>query len=438
LSEVRKSKSFLQTLYFRVLIGIVAGVIVGRYFPSLGVALKPLGDGFLKLIRMLVAPVVFFTVVTGVAKFGDLRRLGRVGLKSILYFEAVTTFALVIGLFAATIMQPGRGINADPASLDTSSIAQYTTGAVHTGTTDFILNIIPDSFLGAFTRGEMLQVLLLAVLSGIALATLRGEQKLVGLADSLSQFFFKMVALVMETAPLGAFGAIAFTIGRYGANSLLSIGKLLLCCYLTSILFIVVVLGIICWANGVKLWQFIVYIREELLIVIATSSSEPALPRLMLKLENLGCSKAITGLVVPAGYSFNLDGTSIYLTIALLFVAQATNTHLSLRQEIFILFILMLNSKGAATITGGGLITLAATLSALGTVPVAGIALLIGVDRFLSEMRSVTNIIGNGVATIVISRWEGQFDASRARAVLSGTQTAVEDDVTLREHAGVM
>jgi aerobic C4-dicarboxylate transport protein len=247
-----------------------------------------------------------------------------------------------------------------------------------------------------------------------------------------------MVALVMETAPLGAFGAIAFTIGRYGANSLLSIGKLILCCYLTSIAFIVVVLGIICWVNGVKLWRLIVYIREELLIVIATSSSEPALPRLMLKLENLGCSKAITGLVVPAGYSFNLDGTSIYLTIALLFVAQATNTHLSFRQEIFILFILMLNSKGAATITGGGLITLAATLSALGTVPVAGIALLIGVDRFLSEMRSVTNIIGNGVATIVISRWEGQFDASRARAVLSGTQTAVEDDVTLREHAGVM
>ena len=305
MSEVRRSKSFLQTLYFRVLVGIVAGVIVGRYFPSFGVALKPLGDGFLKLIRMLVAPVVFFTVVTGVAKFGDLRRLGRVGLKSILYFEAVTTLALVIGLFAATLMQPGRGINADPASLDTSSIAQYTTGAVHTGTTDFLLNIIPDSFLGAFTRGEMLQVLLLAVLSGIALATLRGEQKLVGLADSLSQFFFKMVALVMETAPLGAFGAIAFTIGRYGAGSLLSIGKLLLCCYLTSILFIVVVLGIICWANGVKLWQFIVYIREELLIVIATSSSEPALPRLMLKLENLGCSKAITGLVVPAGYSFN-------------------------------------------------------------------------------------------------------------------------------------
>ena len=413
MSEPRSSKSFLQTLYFRVLVGIVAGVIIGRFFPSFGASLKPLGDGFLKLIRMLVAPVVFFTVVTGIAKFGDLRRLGRVGLKSLLYFESVTTFALVIGLVAATLMQPGRGISADPASLDTRSIAQYTTGAARTGATDFLLNIIPDSFLGAFTRGEMLQVLLLAVLSGIALATLRGEQKLAGLADSLSQFFFKMVALVMEAAPLEAFGAMAFTIGRYGVSSLLSLslGKLLLCCYATSIAFIVIVLGTICWANGVNLWRFVVYIREELLIVIGTSSSEPALPRLMLKLENLGCSKAITGLVVPAGYSFNLDGTSIYLTIALLFVAQATNTHLSLRQDIFILFILMLNSKGAATVTGGGLITLAATLSALGTVPVAGIALLLGVDRFLSEMRSITNIIGNGVATIVISRWEGQFDA---------------------------
>jgi aerobic C4-dicarboxylate transport protein len=421
-----------------VLVGIIAGVVVACLFPKFGASLKPLSDGFLKLIRMLVAPVVFFTVVTGIAKFGNLRRLGRVGLKSLLYFEAVTTFALVIGLVAATLMQPGRGVNADPASLDTHSIAQYTTGTVHANTADFLLNIIPDSFLGAFTRGEMLQVVLLAVLSGIALATLHGEQKLLALADSFSHFFFKLVAVVMEAAPIGAFGAMAFTIGRYGVSSLLSLGKLLLCCYATRIAFIVIVLGAICWINGVNLWRFVVYIREELLIVIGTSSSEPALPRLMLKMENLGCSKAITGLVIPAGYSFNLDGTSIYLTIALLFVAQATNTHLSLRQELFILFILMLNSKGAATVTGGGLITLAATLSALGTVPVAGIALLIGVDRFLSEMRSVTNIIGNGVATIVISRWEGQFDAERASAVLNGRQTAVEDDMTLREHAGVM
>ena len=387
---------------------------------------------------MLVAPVVFFTVVTGIAKVGDLRRLGRVGLKSLLYFEVVTTFALVIGMVAAALMHPGRGINAIPSTLDTQTLAQYTAGTAHLGTTDFLLNIIPDSFLGAFTRGEMLQVLLLAILSGIGLATLRDEYNLIELSESLSRFFFKMVAIVMEAAPLGAFGAMAFTIGRYGLSSLISLGKLLLCSYVTSIAFIAIVLGGICLANGINLWRFLVYIREELLIVLGTSSSEPALPRLMLKMENLGCSKAITGLVIPAGYSFNLDGTSIYLTIALLFVAQATNTHLSLRQEIFILFILMVNSKGAATVTGGGLITLAATLTALGTVPVAGISLLLGVDRFLSEMRSITNIIGNGVATIVIARWEGQFDDERAHAVLHGYYTAVEDDVVLREHAGVV
>jgi aerobic C4-dicarboxylate transport protein len=431
-------KGFARTLYFRVLVGIVAGVAVGQLFPHFGSSLKPLGDGFIRLIRMLVAPVVFFTVVTGIAKVGDLRRLGRVGLKSLLYFEVVTTFALVIGMVAAALMHPGRGINADPSTLDTQTLAQYTSGAAHVGTTDFLLNIIPDSFLGAFTRGEMLQVLLLAILSGIGLATLRDEYNLIELSESLSRFFFKMVAIVMEAAPLGAFGAMAFTIGRYGVSSLISLGKLLLCSYVTSIAFIAIVLGGICWANGINLWRFLVYIREELLIVLGTSSSEPALPRLMLKMENLGCSKAITGLVIPAGYSFNLDGTSIYLTIALLFVAQATNTHLSLRQEIFILFILMVNSKGAATVTGGGLITLAATLTALGTVPVAGISLLLGVDRFLSEMRSITNIIGNGVATIVIARWEGQFDDERAHAVLHGYHTAVEDDVVLREHAGVV
>jgi len=437
-SESPRSRSFVRTLYFRVLVGILAGVAVGYFYPAFGASLKPVGDGFLKLIKMLVAPVVFFTVVTGIAKVGDLRRLGRVGWKSLLYFESVTTLALLIGMGAAMLMQPGRGVNANSSTLDTKTLAQYTTGAAHLTTTDFILNIIPDSFVGAFTRGEMLQVLLLAILSGIGLAMLREEEKLIALADSMSQFFFKLVAIVMEAAPLGAFGAMAFTIGRYGVSSLLSLGKLLLCCYVTSILFVGVVLGIICWLNGVNLWKFLVYIREELLIVLGTSSSEPALPRLMLKLENLGCSKTITGLVVPAGYSFNLDGTSIYLTVALLFVAQATNTHLTMRQLIFILFILMLNSKGAATITGGGLITLAATLSALGTVPVAGIALLIGVDRFLSEMRSLTNIVGNGVATIVISRWEGQFDDERAHHVLHGTLNAVEDDEMLREHAGVL
>ena len=433
-----RRSSFFRTLYFRVLVGIVAGVAVGYFFPRFGASLKPLGDGFLKLIRMLVAPVVFFTVVSGIANVGDLRRLGRVGLKSIFYFEVVTTAALVIGMVATTLMQPGRGMNVNAGSLDTHALAQFTAASSQTGTGDFLLNIIPETYLGAFTRGEMLQVLLLAVLSGIALVMLQGEERLTALSDSLSRFFFKIVAIVMEAAPIGAFGAMAFTIGRYGVASLLSLGKLMLCAYVTSIGFVVVVLGGICWANGISLWRFLVYIREELLIVLGTSSSEPALPRLMLKMENLGCPKAITGLVIPAGYSFNLDGTSIYLTVATLFLAQATNTHLLLRQQIFILFILMLNSKGAATVTGGGLIALAATLSAVGTVPVAAVALLIGVDRFLSEMRSITNIIGNGVATIVIARWEGQFDLENARAVLMDRPSIVEDKITLREKAGVL
>jgi aerobic C4-dicarboxylate transport protein len=433
-----RRSSFFRTLYFRVLVGIVAGVAVGYFFPRFGASLKPLGDGFLKLIRMLVAPVVFFTVVSGIANVGDLRRLGRVGLKSIFYFEVVTTAALVIGMVATTLMQPGRGMNVNAGSLDTHALAQFTAASSQTGTGDFLLNIIPETYLGAFTRGEMLQVLLLAVLSGIALVMLQGEERLTALSDSLSRFFFKIVAIVMEAAPIGAFGAMAFTIGRYGVASLLSLGKLMLCAYVTSIGFVVVVLGGICWANGISLWRFLVYIREELLIVLGTSSSEPALPRLMLKMENLGCPKAITGLVIPAGYSFNLDGTSIYLTVATLFLAQATNTHLLLRQQIFILFILMLNSKGAATVTGGGLIALAATLSAGGTVPVAAVALLIGVDRFLSEMRSITNIIGNGVATIVIARWEGQFDLENARAVLMDRPSIVEDKITLREKAGVL
>lgn len=433
-----RRSSFFRTLYFRVLVGIVAGVAVGYFFPRFGASLKPLGDGFLKLIRMLVAPVVFFTVVSGIANVGDLRRLGRVGLKSIFYFEVVTTAALVIGMVATTLMQPGRGMNVNAGSLDTHALAQFTAASSQTGTGDFLLNIIPETYLGAFTRGEMLQVLLLAVLSGIALVMLQGEERLTALSDSLSRFFFKIVAIVMEAAPIGAFGAMAFTIGRYGVASLLSLGKLMLCVYVTSIGFVVVVLGGICWANGISLWRFLVYIREELLIVLGTSSSEPALPRLMLKMENLGCPKAITGLVIPAGYSFNLDGTSIYLTVATLFLAQATNTHLLLRQQIFILFILMLNSKGAATVTGGGLIALAATLSAVGTVPVAAVALLIGVDRFLSEMRSITNIIGNGVATIVIARWEGQFDLENARAVLMDRPSIVEDKITLREKAGVL
>ena len=352
-----------------------------------------------------------------------MRRLGRVGLKALLYFEVVTTAALGIGMVVANVFQPGRGMNVLPTSLDGAAVAQYTGSSAHVGVVDFLLKLVPDSFVGAFTGSEILQVLVLAVLLGIALTMLEdGEQKgrLTLLLEAANRWFFKLVALVMQAAPIGAFGAMAFTIGHSGVRVLVRLLDLLLCVYGTSFAFVFLVLGAICWANGVSLWRLLVYLRGELLIVLATSSSESALPRLLEKMENLGCSKAVTGLVIPAGYSFNLDGTSIYLTISALFIAQATNVHLSLKQQVFILAILMLNSKGAAAVTGGGFITLAATLSALGTIPVAGIALILGVDRFMSEMRSLVNLVGNGVATIVVARWEGQFDAARAQAVLSG------------------
>ena len=417
------SRSFFKTLYFRVLLAIALGVLLGILSPQTGEAMKPFADGFIKLIRMLIAPVIFFTIVLGIAGVGDMRRLGRVGFKALLYFEAVTTLALAIGMLVANVFHPGRGMNVDARSLSGSEISQYTSPTAHVGIIDFILRIIPDSFIGAFTQGEILQVLLLAILLGIALNMLEsGDQtaRLTGLLEAANKWFFKLVALVMEAAPLGAFGAMAFTIGHSGVRVLLRLLDLLLCVYGTSVAFVAVVLGVICWRNGISLWRLLVYLRGELLIVLATSSSEAALPRLIEKMENLGCSKAVTGLVIPAGYSFNLDGTSIYLTLAALFIAQATNVHLTLRQQLFILLILMLNSKGAAAVTGGGFITLAATLSAIGTIPVAGIALILGIDRFMSEMRSLTNLIGNSVATIVIARWEDQFDEGRAHTVLQG------------------
>ncbi len=417
-------KPFVHTLYFRVIVGILAGVATGFFFPHFGAALKPLADGFIKLIRMLIAPIIFFTVVAGIAGVGDLRKLGRIGLKALIYFEVITTLALLIGLGVATVVKPGVGMNVDPHTLDTKSIAQYTSETVHASGADFFLNIIPDSFVGAFSKGEILQVLLLAILTGIAITMLGNDERLTGLLQSLSKLFFKLVAIVMEAAPIGAFGAMAFTIGKYGIATLLSLAKLMACVYLTSIAFIFIVLGAVCWMNGINIWRFLVYIREEIFIAVGTSASEPVLPRLMVKMENLGCSRVITGLVIPAGYSFNLAGTSIYLTAAALFIAQATNVHLTWQQQAFVLGVLMLNSKGAATVTGGGFITLAATLAAVGTIPVAGIALIVGVDRFMSEMRTLTNLIGNGVATIVVARWEGQFDDERARRLLAGPDAA--------------
>jgi aerobic C4-dicarboxylate transport protein len=438
LPDTTIKQPFYRTLYARVLIGIVAGVLAGFFFPTFAQSMKPFGDGFIKLIRMMIAPIIFLSVVVGIANIGDSRKLGRVGIKALVYFEVVTTLALVIGLGVATLFQPGRGMNVDPHTLDAKSISQYASVGKEPGGVDYLLNIIPDSFVNAFAKGEILQVLLLAILVGLALVSLDKDKTLTRLADSISHVAFKVIAFIMELAPIGAFGAMAFTIGRYGLGTLLSLGKLMLCVYLTSILFVFVVLGLIAFCHGFSLWKFLRYIREELLIVLGTSSSESVLPRMIVKMERLGCSKSVVGLVIPSGYSFNLDGTSIYLTIAAIFIAQATNTHLTFRQELFVLIVLMLNSKGAAAVTGGGFITLAATLSALGTIPVAGISLLLGVDRFMSEMRSLTNLVGNGVATIVVAQWEGEFDSAVARRMLDGegwTDNEAEAIVSVAEPA---
>ena len=411
---------FYHTLYFRVIAGIVAGIALGSFYPATGEMMKPFGDGFIKLIRMMIAPVIFLTVVTGIARIGDMRKLGRVGLKALLYFEVVTTVALFVGFAVVKVVQPGAGINATAATLDANAVQQYATSGKQLHAVDFVLHMIPDTLVGAFANGEILQVLLIAILFGVALAAYRLRQPVVEAADSLTHLTFEVIALIMKVAPLGAFGAMAFTIGKYGLKTLFPLGKLLLCVYLTSALFVFLVLGLIARLHGFSLWKFLKYIKEELLLVLGTSSSEVALPRMIVKLERLGCSKSVVGLVVPAGYSFNLDGTAIYLTIAALFVAQATNTHLSGREEFTLLLVLMLTSKGAAAVTGGGFITLAATLSSLGTVPVAGITLLLGVDRFMSEMRALTNLVGNGVATIVVAIWEGEFDRQQAHRVLNG------------------
>jgi aerobic C4-dicarboxylate transport protein len=409
-----------NSLYLQVLIAIALGVALGAFYPNLGAQMKPLGDGFIKLIRMMIAPIIFLTVVVGIASIGDMSKLGRMGLKALLYFEVLTTVALVIGLVVVKLVQPGAGINVNPATLDTESIRQYTSPNKAPHTVDFLLNIIPETVVDAFAKGEILQVLLIAILFGIAIAKLDANRAIVHGLETASHACFGVIALVMRAAPVGAFGAMAFTVGKYGLKTLLPLIKLLACVYLTSALFIFLVLGLIARLHGFSILKFLRYIQEEIFLVIGTSSSESALPRMLIKLENLGCSKSVVGLVIPSGYSFNLDGTTIYLTIAALFVAQATNTHLSTSDELWLLLILMLTSKGAAAVTGGGFITLAATLSALGTVPVAGITLLLGVDRFMSEMRSVTNLIGNGVATIVVAKWEGEFDGDRAARVLSG------------------
>jgi aerobic C4-dicarboxylate transport protein len=411
---------FYRSLYFRVILGIVLGVLLGVFYPHAAALMKPLGDGFIKLIRMMIAPIIFFTVVVGIASIGDMKKLGRVGLKSLVYFEVLTTVALLIGLMVVKIVQPGAGMNVNPAALDATAVAQYAAQGRELHAVDFLLNIIPSTVTSAFAQGDILQVLLVAIVFGLALAAIPRNRVIIDACDKIAHWLFAVVAIIMQAAPFGAFGAMAFTIGKYGLKTLLPLLKLMACVYLTSFAFVFIVLGAIAYASGFSLWKFLNYIKEELLIVLSTSSSESVLPRMMVKLEELGCGKSVVGLVIPSGYSFNLDGTSIYLTIAALFVAQATNVHLTGGQEAALLIILMLSSKGAAAVTGGGFITLAATLSAIGTVPVAGLTLLLGVDRFMSEMRALTNLVGNGVATIVVAKWENEFDAERARRVLDG------------------
>jgi aerobic C4-dicarboxylate transport protein len=418
-------KPFYKVLYIQVLFAIVCGVLLGVFYPTDAVAMKPLGDGFIKLIKMIIAPVIFCTVVSGIGNMQDVKKIGRVGGKALLYFEVVSTFALEIGLIVANVLRPGDGFNADPSKLDTKAIAEFTLKAKGQSTTDFLMNIIPNTFVDAFAKGDILQVLLISILFGFALSIL-GERgrPITKLIDEVAHAIFGVVAIIMKAAPVGAFGAMAFTIGKFGLASLLPLAKLIGSFYLTCFLFIFVVLGTIAKLTGFSIGRFILYIKEELLIVLGTSSSESALPALMTKLEKLGCAKSVVGLVVPTGYSFNLDGTNIYMTMAALFVAQATNTDLTLMQELTILGVAMLTSKGASGITGAGFITLAATLAVVPTIPVAGMALILGIDRFMSECRALTNFIGNGVATVVVSHWENELDHKQLARELDSPASA--------------
>jgi aerobic C4-dicarboxylate transport protein len=421
-------KPFYKSLYVQVLTAIVIGVLLGHFYPEAGAAMKPLGDGFIKLIKMIIAPIIFCTVVVGIAGMEDMKKVGKTGGLALLYFEIVSTIALIVGLVIVNLVQPGAGMNVDPKALDTKGVSAYTDAAKTQSVTEFLLNIIPNTVVDAFAKGDILQVLLFSVLFGFALHRFGGRGTLVfDFVEKLSHVLFGVVGIIMRLAPIGAFGAMAFTIGKYGVGSLLSLGKLMGTFYLTCLVFIFGVLGIIARVCGFSIWKFVKYIKEELLIVLGTSSSESVLPRMMAKMENLGAKKSVVGLVIPTGYSFNLDGTSIYLTMAAVFIAQATNTPLTLGHQITLLAVLLLTSKGAAGVTGSGFIVLAASLSAVGHVPVEGLALILGIDRFMSEARALTNLIGNGVATIVVAKWTGDLDSERMQKHLNN-ETVEEAD----------
>jgi len=413
---------FFGKLYVQVLIGVFAGVLLGMLSPQLGSDLKPLGDAFIKLIKMVFAPIIFATVVLGIARMEDMKELGRVGVRALVYFEVLSTFALLIGLVVVNVLQPGQGMNIDAATLDTKAIASYTASAAKpAGVVDFLLNMIPASVIDAFAKNDILQILVFSTLFGVALSHIGPRAKpVIDFLDSFVHGVFSIVGMIMRLAPLAAFGAMAFTVGKYGVGSILSLGKLMGAMYLTCFLFVVLVLGMIARLSGFSLWKFLKYIKDEIFTVLGTSSSESVVPQLMRKLENVGVAKPVVGLVVPSGLTFNPDGQCIYYTLAAIFIAQATNTPLTLMDQLIVLGVLALTSKGSAGVTGSGFITLAATLASLGKIPVAGMVLLLGVDRFMSEARAITNTIGNAVGTMAIARWVGSLDRTRMQRVLDG------------------
>ncbi|MER9221948.1 dicarboxylate/amino acid:cation symporter [Mesorhizobium sp. M0644] len=418
-------KPFYAKLYAQVLAAIALGVAIGYFYPGTGESLKPLGDAFIKLVKMIIAPVIFLTIATGIAGMNDLHKVGRVAGKAMVYFLTFSTLALIVGLIVANVVQPGAGLNIDPASLDVQAVNTYAAKAHEQSVTGFLMNIIPPTIVGAFAEGDILQVLFFSVLFGMALA-MAGEtgKPVVSFLQALIAPVFKLVGILMKAAPIGAFGAMAFTIGRYGIGSVVNLAMLVATFYFTAFLFVFGVLGAVCRYNGFSICSLIRYIKEELLLVLATSSSEAALPSLMQKMEKAGARRSVVGLVIPAGYSFNLDGTNIYMTLAALFIAQATNTDLSIGDQVLLLLVAMLSSKGAAGVTGAGFITLAATLAVVPSVPVAGMALILGIDRFMSECRALTNCVGNAVASLVVARWEGELDRAQMKAAFCGHQLA--------------
>ncbi|WP_102959342.1 dicarboxylate/amino acid:cation symporter [Mangrovicella endophytica] len=433
----RGRRRFYHILYVQVIIAIVCGVLLGYVFPETGAAMKPLGDAFIKLVKMIIAPVIFLTVTTGIAGMSNLKKVGRVAGKALIYFLTFSTLALLVGMIVANTTRPGSGLNIDPATLDASAVATYSQQAHEHGVVDFLLNIIPSTVVSAFSSGDILQVLFFSILFGIALSV-SGEAgaTVLNFLQALSRPIFRLVGMLMKAAPIGAFGAMAFTIGKYGIGTIANLAELVATFYLTSLIFVLVVLGAVCRFNGFSILKLLRYIKEELLLVVGTSSSEAALPTLMEKLEQAGARKSVVGLVVPTGYSFNLDGTNIYMTLAALFIAQATNIELTWTEQITLLLVAMLSSKGAAGITGAGFITLAATLSVVPSVPVAGMALILGVDRFMSECRALTNIVGNAVATLVVARWESELDEAQLAAVLdAGTPVAAGPVMTSEAEA---